>query len=453
MYGEEKEKIPSLTKRIFGDFHCIMRNIGLKVSILAFGGIVAYRVWHVTIPPGIETSDFVLEVVQTTFYQMLGLLLLCFILSAMWSNVKHKRETEIFEQKDKQRNDLLDAIVSRYAHAIEQVYKPAEFFTRRHLFGAEEKLLTTEEQESFFRQKLQELDQFPMPNQDVFDALEESIQKITNMSNPAIREGYSELEYRLNVDLDNLSVYREMHRQVYAHINRIKEDYKKNLNIIGSGNRGERRVNEELAMFDGFSKYMSNLRLEVNGQSIETDNVLFATKGIFLFEVKNFSENGKYSLRITKDGQWQRINSSGSVLPMDKDVTAQHNRHVLLMQKLIKEQWKLLYNEEAPVLDLKPIIVIANDKIMIENQTDLAIIRISQIYHHVQKSNDNLSQDTLSKLWNILETHKLPLKQYPVSDYASDFAHFGKILKDLEEFSIQMNRALKYYLEEVQIES
>ena len=113
---------------------------------------------------------------------------------------------------------------------------------------------------------------------------------------------------------------------------------------------------------------------------------------------------------------------------------------------MIRDQWRQLYNEEAPFIKLNPLIVIANDKIMVENQTDLAIIRISQIYHHVQKSNEHLSQDTLSKLWNILETNKLPLKEYPVQDYSKDLAEYYKVMCQLEKLCEEMAEAFSYIL-------
>lgn len=105
-------------------------------------------------------------------------------------------------------------------------------------------------------------------------------------------------------------------------------------------------------MLSEYCSYLSNVRIEVDGQSVETDNIIFSPNGIFILEVKNFSESGSYSLKIAKDGQWQRVYAN-SVQPM-KDVTAQNNRHIFLKERLIREQWTLLYGEAAPKFNFVP---------------------------------------------------------------------------------------------------
>lgn len=445
MAVEENKRSQTVTKRIFRDLGRLFGKVG-NYSIVAFVGIFVYRVWNGVKPSGKTVSDIMGEVAQETFFQVVGGMLLVLAGSVLISYMRYKREERDDTQKREQIIALMKKVESDYGPSIQSFYNTRCFSWLNRKVQAESHWMVTEKQEEFLQGKLKELNVFDSLNMDTLEKVEGQLLDIENTNIPYLKREFYDLLHDLGIDLDVLDAYRSMHKRLPYQLKSIREGYKEKLAVIGAGNRGEKRVNDELDQFDGFSRYMSNLRLEVNGQSIETDNVLFSTKGVFLFEVKNFSENGKYGLRITKDGQWQRVQSDGTATPMKMDVTAQHNRHVLFMEKMIREQWRQLYNEEAPFIKLNPLIVIANDKIMVENQTDLAIIRISQIYHHVQKSNERLSQDTLSKLWNILETNRLPLKEYPVQDYTKDLAEYYKVMCQLEKLCEEMAEAISYIL-------
>ena len=97
--------------------------------------------------------------------------------------------------------------------------------------------------------------------------------------------------------------------------------------IMGAGLTGEKNVNKELDMYKDMFVNIPNVRFEVDGQTVESDNILISKKGIFTVEVKNFSPKGNYGLHITKDGQWLKVLENGRTEPM-KDVASQMNRHI-----------------------------------------------------------------------------------------------------------------------------
>lgn len=189
------------------------------------------------------------------------------------------------------------------------------------------------------------------------------------------------------------------------------------IGVIGAGVKGERRVDEELRMYDELFTNLSGVRFEIEGQSVETDNLILSTRGIFSIEVKNFGSSGSYSVHITKDGQWLKVLKDGHSEPM-ADVMSQVNRHLALKQKVINQELKQRLGDNAPSLFMKPIIVIANDNVMIHNESDMPIMRISQIYHHIMKQEETLSNDLLRLIRDIVDERRLPLKKYPVKSYA-----------------------------------
>ncbi|HCG4536101.1 NERD domain-containing protein (plasmid) [Ureibacillus chungkukjangi] len=197
---------------------------------------------------------------------------------------------------------------------------------------------------------------------------------------------------------------------------------KQSLSIISSGVKGEANVNNELSLYKDIWNIYSGVRFEVDGQSIETDNLIVCTKGLFSIEVKNYAPNGQYNIIVTKDGQWlKQLSNGGKIVPMEKDVTAQVNRHLALKQRLIHSELKKKHGEDVPYILFQPMIVIANDTVLIQNDTDLPIIRRTQIYHHIIKKPDVLTAEQVNDICSIIEENRLPVKKYSINTYSDNF--------------------------------
>lgn len=232
----------------------------------------------------------------------------------------------------------------------------------------------------------------------------------------------------------------------------------KETKIIGAGINGEQRVNDELEMHDYIWKYFSNVRFELDGQSAESDNIIISKQGIFTVEVKNYSPNGNYGIWITKDGQWLKEYPNGHLEQMN-NVTSQMNRHIAIKQKLINKQWFKYYGENHTQFLLKPIFVIANDTIRITNDSDLPIMRISQIYHYIMKHPEVFTNEEVDTLSNIIKDNMLPLKKYELNLYADNLEQFStaldsqfKHLNGLHElFPLFINEAKDELLQQLRI--
>lgn len=197
--------------------------------------------------------------------------------------------------------------------------------------------------------------------------------------------------------------------------NVISKDYKEVFNAykvdmigISIGKRGEDAVNKNLKMYDHILTNLRNMRFEVDGTSIETDNLVLSEYGIFSLEVKNLGSTGKYGIRIDKDGKWNRI-QDGKSFDMS-NITDQTYRHVALTEKLFnRELDNLGINRKVKV---HPLIVFANDKIVLQNNSDMPVVRISNIYIEISKQDDNLSEDVLNAVKKISLKNTLPAKMY-----------------------------------------
>lgn len=239
---------------------------------------------------------------------------------------------------------------------------------------------------------------------------------------------------------------------VYGNLYKEAKEYaEKEVAIMGAGIQGERRTSEELDMHEGIWKHYANVRFEVNGKSVESDNIIVSTKGVFTIEVKNYSPYGHYDIHIKNDGQWLKIYSDGEVEPM-ADVTSQMNRHIALKNKKIRECYQEMYKDNIP-LTLLPIIVIGNDNVQVQNDTTLPIMRVSQIYHHIINKPDVLTLQEVERISAIIEENMLSPKTYEMKDYLSavkeSFSlmvertkHFDQLIELTEAYQTNGKRAL-----------
>jgi len=222
-------------------------------------------------------------------------------------------------------------------------------------------------------------------------------------------------------------------------INQYKSDEK--------GSIGEDIVNDHLEMYSDTITNYSNIRFEVDGESVETDNIVVGENGIFALEVKNYG-NEKQIIRISRDGQWQRFSGSRQI-PM-KNVMEQHNRHIAYMQKSINRELKDM-GYTVPYIFIVPMIVFANDDVALENESDTIIIRTSNIYNNIRnhKTEISLSSEIQSAIGEIINKNKKELKSYAVTSYKEAIvSKFENLINEYEEYCI-VEQMFNDYIENI----
>lgn len=180
-----------------------------------------------------------------------------------------------------------------------------------------------------------------------------------------------------------------------------------------AGIKGEERVNEALSLFDDNICNLQNIRFVLNGKSAESDNIVITNNGIFAIEVKNFGEGSDYTIKVSKDGKWTREYPNGYIYDM-QNVTSQAMMHVGINQKLINSEMKSRIGEEVPFFPVNPIVVIANDDVYIENESEFPLMRVSNIYYYMtQFKGTNLDKKYWGPIKEIIEKNTLPPQKFP----------------------------------------
>lgn len=199
------------------------------------------------------------------------------------------------------------------------------------------------------------------------------------------------------------------------YLSNMDEKVDKELRIISAGLIGEERVQNELEVYNDVFKSLFNVRLEVEGNSVESDALIFSKKGVFTLEIKNFGSSGSYEIKVTKDGQWLKVFPNGNEEPM-KDVASQSNRHVGYKQKFINQKLKDA-GVDLDYVFIDPIIVIANDNVKVNNESENVILRASQIYNYIKNKNDIITEEQAQILFSLFKENMLEPKKYPYEDF------------------------------------
>lgn len=186
------------------------------------------------------------------------------------------------------------------------------------------------------------------------------------------------------------------------------------------GKAGEDSVNKFLNIYEDEIFNLQNIRLEIDGNSIENDNILISKHGIFVLEVKNIGSTGGYDIKIEKDGRWLKVYKNRNTEIIGYNATMQNDRHIVYLKKLINEK---LNNTIDNYIDVKGIVVIANDTITINNESDQAVYRTSEIYRYITKHNEIFKEKQMKEIKEIILSSSLEPKKYPIIDFEKEIIH------------------------------
>ena len=213
--------------------------------------------------------------------------------------------------------------------------------------------------------------------------------------------------------------------------NVLFEELDKDRGVIFSGVAGEQAVEDEFKIYKDELEYFSNIRFEEDDLSVETDGLIVSERGIFSIEIKNYKFQ---KLRISKDGRWTKcIYDDEETI---KDVGSQMNRHIIITERLFNNYLKEQGIKEK--IEIKPMIIIANNDIEIENESDMLIVRTSQIYNNFKKSNCKYSKKTVTAIKKYIKDNKLPAKKYKITNYEKTFENITKSILDNKDNNVKL---------------
>lgn len=252
-----------------------------------------------------------------------------------------------------------------------------------------------------------------------------------------IKEKTAVVTYMFRGEIPNYRAF--LSQPIFDELSSLYMTYKKNLDeYIGDSKRthigaeGEQEVVRELKFFSNQLRLLENIRLEVNGQSIESDLIIVCKQGIFIVEVKNLGVSGKYGIAIEKDGRWKKVYRDGTSENM-ASVSKQNVRHLHGVETIVNKA--LGGNSD---ISAHSIIVLANDTIDIQNESDAVVVRKTEIVNEIRKHDKVLSDEQIEQICRILTERNLPPLPYDMENW------FKKVVLLHAELLQKYNEILPY---------
>jgi Nuclease-related domain. len=236
----------------------------------------------------------------------------------------------------------------------------------------------------------------------------------------------------LEIDIRNLLLNKNKATDYRAVFSEMTDELMKQFRISRKGFMGEQKVSEHLELYRDVIINLENVRFGVEGTTVEADNIIICENGVFCIETKNYG-HAEETIVITKDGRWRRF--KGRVEIDMENVSAQHNRHIAIMQRTVNQELKKRGFEDSYIF-FEPIYVMANDDVQIKNESnEINLLRTSSIYPYINKfqTRNPLSKELQEAIRDIILDYKQELIKYPVSEYRQSFRYeFERLLMDIE---------------------
>lgn len=222
----------------------------------------------------------------------------------------------------------------------------------------------------------------------------------------------------------------------------LNQDFKR----LQRGVLGEQVVEKELLKYQGDYMTLFGNRIDMGEDgTVENDVLIFSENGIFTLEVKNIKSTGDQYLKISKDGLWYERNSLYSEWQVDEKssrIVDQVNRHVYLTQKFVTQT-------TTNKVHVQPIIVISNDNVVIENETEWIIVRPNQIYSCIRNAQRQFTRDQAEEYYRLFEKYDIGQAKFQLIDYGYQIERVTSHLHLIEQStklisrlnSIEMNRS------------
>lgn len=228
------------------------------------------------------------------------------------------------------------------------------------------------------------------------------------------------------------------------------------------GTEGEENVSKELAKYSDEFINIENKNFDFSkidfideNYTMECDNILITQYGVFVLETKNIGINStntsggynngknrlysKYILHIEKDGRWVRRYQDGGFDIIERNPEVQNRDHVLKLTKILNTMLNRDIDDED-YINVKGIVVIANDHISIQNDTNIAVCRENSIYTQITLNNEKiLTRQAMKEIKDMIDSYKKSdhkPTRYAVLGVYDEISNLAAKINDLQEQNI-----------------
>lgn len=225
----------------------------------------------------------------------------------------------------------------------------------------------------------------------------------------------------------------------------LLEESEKNMLIAQKGKAGEDQVSRVLQQCRGRFFYLENVVIPAygeKGKTSETDVYIINSKGVFVCEVKNYGRSGQ-TLVIPNTGDWE-IYEEDRFLKSKPSAFVQNERHCNATSAFIKEY----IGKEVPII---PVVIIANDEVAVNRQTQNAVIRADEIWGFVENWQDAVDYETQKQIVQAFEENMLDVNDFPMKLNRDRAGYLNSVIEELAPY-LQVNEKIAVELTKMYVQ-
>lgn len=234
----------------------------------------------------------------------------------------------------------------------------------------------------------------------------------------------------------------EVLKHLLLYLNEILDNLEDQHRIYEKGEKGEENVGTFLSMLEYKYIIKQNVILPANGvysETSETDAYIITDKGIFVCEIKNWGGPNNI-IKITNGGQWLKCNKFGETIDTMHSPVEQNTQHCIATEQFLKA-----HGIEG--VKVYPIIVMANEHAIFENNSNNTVLRTSELYNFIENFNGGrpLSKDIQQKIGGLFEqsTNEIAERKFPIVSCDAYIEGFQRAYDQLKEMAIAKTLKIK----------
>lgn len=222
-----------------------------------------------------------------------------------------------------------------------------------------------------------------------------------------------------------------------------------NSNMLYQNSKSKDILNETLDLFDKQVINLSNVTLSIDHRVIEFDHILITNRGVFLIDIRTFDTSTPFEFVIERDGSWLKkiyVDGNQSRLePLDSTAPSENSRNLLKVEKLINEE---LSNPLNQYMELKHIVINANDDLYIDNRSKQIIIRVGELMSTIRNYPILLDEAQMKLIEAIITKSQISSISYPIPNYRKIIIDQ---LDELLDKKLQLLRNNSYLIHQVNV--
>lgn len=194
-------------------------------------------------------------------------------------------------------------------------------------------------------------------------------------------------------------------------------------------------VNSTIELFEKQAINLSDYSILLDGETIDYDNILITNRGIFIIDIETFDSSTPFELLIERDGNWYKRfgdDNEQHLESLSPSITSTNNYSMLKLEKHLNQ---LLNRPLDQYLEIKQIVILSNDDILLENNSTQTVIRVGELVSILRSYPILYNEEQMLHMKSILASQQVPTSNLAIPNYRKQII---EPLESLLEQKIQL---------------